>query len=231
MSKKIHRFITPYIIDNNTIHITDDALIHQWKNVLKLKNGEDVILVDNEHGEALSTLSEITNDNASFLVKKITKPDTHSKKITLYMAILKNENFELVIQKASEIGIHSIVPIITARTVKTGLKHERLQKISKEASELSGRIDIPQIQEPITFTEALTDSMHYPNRIVFDASGQKFNPLHTETGAIFVGPEGGFSEEEIALARESGCTIASLGQFILRGETAGIIASYLACNS
>ena len=229
--KKIHRFITPYNVTHNQIKITDKELIHQWKNVLKFKNGEDVVLVNKEVGEAICTLQEINQEYAIFDIQKINKRlDENQKEITLYMAILKNENFELVIQKASEIGIQKIVPIITTRTIKTGIKLERLTKIAKEASELSGGINIPLICEPILFNDALKDVKKYEQKIIFHPSEQKYKSTNKTNIAIFVGPEGGFTDQEIIDAEKNGCEVMSLGKSILRGETAGIVASYITMN-
>ncbi len=230
--KKIHRFITSYKIEDDNIIITDHEIIHQIKNVLKLKQGEGIILANKNVGETRAQIKELTGENI-----KLTVIDTHqynsntNKKVILYMAILKNENFELVVQKASEIGITKIVSIITERTVKTGLKHERLVKIATEASELSGRIDVPEITEPMKLDVALIDSKQYQTQIIFDAKGEKIKKFDAQSMAIFVGPEGGFTDEEIDDAQKNGCLVASLGQNILRGETAGIIASYLAYSS
>ena len=229
---KIHRFISDYTIIENTITITDSELIHQWKNVLKFKIDEKIILSDINKNEVLCTIKSINKKEFILEVKeKYINKNESNKDSTLYLAILKRENFELVIQKATELGINRIVPIITQNTVKMGLKHERLAKIAKEASELSGRSTIPQIIEPMFFLDSLNDSKDTHTRIIFDISGTKIKipeKTNEESIAIYVGPEGGFTESEINLAKENNLKIISLGTLTLRGETAGIIASYLA---
>ncbi len=235
--KKVHRFITDYTIVNDTVLINDLDLVHQWKNVLKFKIGEEVILA-NKNGEALCAIVSISKNEANLQVVSINKnKKEHTKNVTLYMAILKRENFELVVQKASEVGIDKIVPIITEHTVKTGLKYERLEKIAREASELSGRNTVPYISETIKFSDAV---QHDNNviKILFDISGKKpeSKKLTAESLSLYIGPEGGFSESEINLVKslpaEAGNNfeISSLGPLTLRAETAGIIASYLAVN-
>lgn len=245
--KKIHRFITEYKITDKLVTIKDVELIHQWHSVLRFKTGEQIILA-NKNNETLCTLKSLNKKEA---VLNVIKNPQHppaggggknnnepTRKVTLYIAILKNENFELVVQKASEIGVAEIVPMITENTVKTGLKYERLNKIAREASELSGRNIVPTIHPAISFIEAIKlstnnlKSKDSHTNIIFDISGKDFvkvRPLQSDM-AIFIGPEGGWSEKEIALARENKFTISSLGHLTLRAETAGIVASYLATN-
>ncbi len=227
--KKIHRFITPYTVENNTITVTDPTLFHQWKNVLKFKKGEEIILVDNTEGEAHCIITSYKDESVLCTIRKQigTQKET-LREVTLYMAILKKEHFEYVVQKASEIGIRKIVPLITERTIKTGLKYERLEKIAKEASELAGLSRVPEISEIHTFEEALSESLKYKTRIIFDKDGSTQHALTPDPCALFVGPEGGWTDDELHNAKESGCESFSLLSHTLRGETAGIIASYLA---
>lgn len=232
--KKVHRFITAYEIVNNQISISDKELIHQWKNVLKFKDGEILTLANEKNGEALCTLVSISKSEAILSVAELnTVSRENDKKITLYLAILKRENFELVVQKATEIGVHKIVPMITEHTVKTGLKYERLEKIAQEASELCGRNSITEIAPTLKFKDALIDCKNTEKQIIFDISGETFSPkpgFWLGSVALFIGPEGGFTEKEISEARENNIDTASLGSLMLRGETAAIIASYLAVN-
>lgn len=232
--KKVHRFITPYEISNDQIEITDTDIIHQWKNVLKFKTGEIIILANTTHGEALCTILDLSKDIALLSIAEINNKNKEgNKKITLYLAILKSENFEMVVQKATEIGVHKIVPIITEHTIKTGLKYERLEKIAREAAELCGRNSITEIAPTLKFKDALIDCKNTDNQIIFDISGEIFSPkpgFGLGSLALFIGPEGGFTEKEIEDAKENNIDTASLGTLMLRGETAAIIASYLAVN-
>jgi 16S rRNA (uracil1498-N3)-methyltransferase len=109
---------------------------------------------------------------------------------------------------------------------------ERLQKIAKEACEQSGRSFLPEISELVTFEESLEMAKGNDINIIFDASGEDFKNIKIENKkiGIFIGPEGGWTPEEIKKATENNFSVASLGTNILRGETAAIIASYLAQN-
>lgn len=224
--KKLHRFITEYRKINGKLEIKNPEILHQWKNVLKLKIGEEIIIVGNNNIEILAQIEEINKNSAilKILEEKINQNEPE-KKVHLFLAILKKENFELAIQKAVEIGIYDITPIITDRTVKTGLNIIRLEKIVKEASELSGRSLVPKINQPLRFEDIFTKTKGQKN-ILFDISGKKFNSIEDKTFNIIIGPEGGFSEKEINLAKEKGVEIYSLSPLTFRAETATIIATY-----
>ena len=147
----------------------------------------------------------------------------------MYLAILKKDNFELAVQKATECGVSNIIPVITERTIKTGLNTERLEKIVKEASEQSGRSIVPKILETMELKEALQHGTKNEEKVIFHLVKENYEPKkNVTTVSIFIGPEGGFTEKEINLAKESGYEVASLGDLTLRGETAAIVATYRA---
>jgi len=225
---KIHRFITDFEIKNNQISIEDRGLIHQWRNVLKLKTGENLILSREDRLEALCVIENI--DKYIYILKVIDQYENTKeikKDIILCSSVLKKENFELVIQKVSEIGITKIVPIISERTIKTNLNFERLNKIAKEASELCGRSSVLEINEIINFKEAILNYKEVQQKVLFDSSGETFKNQNTNSIVIFIGPEGGYSTEEINFAKENNYEIAKLGELTFRAETANIIASFL----
>ncbi len=225
---RLHRFIGDFNLNSTELIVSDSEFINQWRNVLRLKTGDTLILCDGKGKEAEAIIEDMTKNEIILSVKDINTPDTDpQKKSTLYCAVLKRENFELVVQKATEIGIYAIVPLLTERTVKTGFNRERLEKIVREASEQSGRTVLPTLSDPMTFTEAIA-SVNGNESALFDLSGSKTFDFQLSTCNFFIGPEGGFSEKEVALAKDKGCTIASLGSLTFRGETAAIVASYLA---
>lgn len=231
MSKKIHRFITDYKKSGGSLEINDANVIHQFLDVLKLRTGEACSISNGDGFEYKCEIEEITK---SRIVCRILSTEINNnepvKKVTLYQSILKKENFELVLQKASEMGIHNVVPVISDRTVKTNLNFERLAKISREASELSGRTNVTGIAEIVEFEEAMITDKNI-DKILFDITGELkagSQQLDAKSLSIYIGPEGGFTEKEIAFAKEHGAKIYNLGQLTLRGETASIVASYLA---
>lgn len=234
---KIHRFIGEFKIIEDFIFIQNKELYNQIKNVLKLKRSEVVLLSD---GKGLDRMAEIidfeNNEIRTRLVKEIKNRNELKVAINLYCSILKKENFELVVQKASEIGIKRIIPMISERTIKLGIKPERLKKIAIEASEQSGRSGILQILPPILFKNAVADVNKGELSLFFDGGGEnvkKFNFPKIQTANIFIGPEGGFSKKEINEAQDISKTnenfkIVSLGGLTYRAETAAIASMFLA---
>lgn len=231
---KIHRFITHFDGHERNIRIYEKEVFSQMKNVLKLKEGEKIILSDGKLNEALCEIKIIGKDFIEVAVEKFYKNENEPwADVVLYCSVLKKENLELVVQKATEIGVKEIMPIITKRTVKLNLKKDRLEKIIKEASEQSGRGMIPILHEVADFNMAIKRAAINDVNFFFDSSGKNIKDVLSKKQriGIFIGPEGGWDEEELQLARENNFKITSLGKLTLRGETAAIVASYLSTLS
>lgn len=219
---RLHRFIGDFDLTQDTLVVSNKEFLNQWKNVLRIKTGDSLILCDGKGIEAQATVQNMGKEWVLSIDTRENIIRGPKKETALYVSLLKRENFETVIQKATELGISKIVPLITERTVKTGFNRERLEKILKEASEQSRRTVLPILLDPIPFKEAVTSTT---NAVIFDLTAtQEGIGNATE---FFIGPEGGFSENEITLAKEKGIHIASLGELTLRAETAAIVASYL----
>jgi len=232
---KLHRFIGKFYFTKSPMIISDAEILNQWRNVLKLKVGEELILGDGQLNEARGKILRLNQNGAELEILEVyTNQNEPEREVSLYCAILKRENFEFVIQKATEVGVKKIVPLITKRTVKMGLRPDRLEKIIKEAAEQSGRGIAPQLAEALDFRKALevvgADSLN----LIFDASGNSYSQILKNIGIkevnIFIGSEGGWDEKELELAKESNFQIASLGKLTLRAETAAVIATYLVIN-
>ena len=165
-------------------------------------------------------------------------PSTEAKlRITLYQGLPKADKMELIVQKSVELGACAVVPVAMSRCVvqldaKDGRKkQERWQKIAREASKQSGRCEMMQVTEPISFKNLLTKLAAHQAAIVpwEDARGYSLARFHEEHPeitdlAIVIGPEGGMSEDEIARMKEASCQSVTLGPRILRTETAGLCA-------
>lgn len=232
-------FVDSAILNNGKVGdfftVKDKELLHQLNRVLRARVGDKYIFLDGAGNEYKCELKQIFSESAEFIVlqKKIneTEPDIF---VTIYQALPKKmELFEWVLQKGTEIGVSKFVPIITARTERENFpKMERLEKILRESAEQSERGIIPQLTD-ITKLESLlkdSDKLSYP-KIILHSRGN-FPHLSTflpdirlnKKCEIIIGPEGGLSEDEILAAQNNGLIIASLGNRILRTETAGIVA-------
>lgn len=150
--------------------------------------------------------------------------------IHLYLAVFKFDRFEWAVEKCTELGVSLITPLITQRTdahlaKASKTRVERWRRIAHEAAQQSRRDQLPEIQDPEKFEEAISTAK---GQTVLLAEGErKTRLIDLESGSTWslaVGPEGGWTESELALFREAGWTFASLGQTILRAETAAISA-------
>ena len=141
---KIHRFIINKNIREGVLEIEDKDLVKQIKSVLRLKEGDKVLISDGNMNEALTKIIKIKGDIIEVEIEKIeSNKNEPSANVSLFCAVLKRENFELVVQKATEVGVKEIFPIITSRTVKTGFKKDRLEKIITGPREQPGRGTVP----------------------------------------------------------------------------------------
>ena len=235
---KIHRFIGDFDFSKNEVEINNPENIKQIKDVLRMKKGETIILSDGKGASAEVIIDSIATGKIICKVNTMNEPHSAKasrgeyRKVNLYLSILKKENFEWATQKAVECGVSSITPVITERTIKTGLNISRLEKIIREASEQCGQDIIPTLSPILKFQNALTDGNKSDKKIIFHLGGIDLpkgggNASALKSISIFVGPEGGFTEKEISLAKNSGYTVTSLGPLTLRGETAAIVATYL----
>ena len=200
--------------------------------VLRFKKGSQLILGDGRGGEALGEIRKISPTSVLVSLQK----KNHTKEnasVSLYVALLKRENFEWVAQKATEIGVSEIIPLQTERVVKQGLKEDRIRKIIQEAVEQSGHRTIPELLPIMKFEDALQRSKDSSSRWFFDQLGKSFsNAKKSKKGSvsIFIGPEGGWTEKEKSMAKKSGLEIVSLENFTLRAETAAIIGVFMASS-
>lgn len=204
------------------------------KTVLRAKEGEEVTLCD---GEGMDYQCRIASLERGVLLDILSKEvcETEPKtKITLYQGLPKADKMELIIQKCVELGIDRIVAVSTERAIvkldkKETKKLERWQKIAEAAAKQSGRGKIPEIgQQVLKFKDAVAEAKTLDGAIIPYEKEQEtgirqfVQNFQGESIGIFIGPEGGFSEEEIALAQENGVTPITLGKRILRTETAGM---------
>lgn len=212
---------------------------HYISQVLRMKEGEELTVVLGGGVEALCEVHELSKSSVTLKIK-----DTHTSvseppfRITLYQSVSKGERMELTIQKCVELGVTKIVPVFSSRCVvrpdepkKQKSKTERWQKIALEAARQSGRGIIPEVVEPVNFTQAVKMADETADLVLFpweeehgltlkEALSQIAKDKISEI-AVFIGPEGGFEDGEADAARDNGAKPVTLGKRILRTETAG----------
>lgn len=221
------------IPDLSSAELADRVIINQIKNVLRLKVGETFFIFDGEGKELQVKIKYFLKEKIKVEVISQEVKEKSPVEVCLYLAILKKENFELAVQKAVESGASKIIPLITERTIKLGLKEERLNIIIKEAVEQSGQSFLPELASVINFSEALSQAKSLGDLNIFCDLDQESSKKFSQTSGrvnIFVGPEGGWSKAERELAKRAKLIFYSLGDSVLRAETGAIIATWLAVN-
>lgn len=224
---RLHRFFIPASVPSSgDFTVTDENLLNQWRNVLRMDVGDTLVAFDGRGEEAVCTLVQLEKKSAVLSVTEYRKGIIPTREITLFMALIKRDNFELVLQKATELGVSRIVPIQTARSEKKGVNRERSERILREATEQSGRTTVPVLDGEIRLVDVVKK---YPvPLVVLDPRGtlsaRDAQGMTLDTVGIIIGPEGGFTEEEISFFEEHQIPIVCTGKTILRAETAAVVA-------
>jgi 16S rRNA (uracil1498-N3)-methyltransferase len=231
-----HRvFVSPENISQGRIIIRGE-LLKKVRLVLRLKPKDTLSVFDGTGFEYLVQIVSL-NPHAGELkiVEKTHPPRESTLEIHLGQAVPKAQKMDFIIQKAVELGVSEVHPFLSSRTIprfnlsQAMKKVERWQKISQEASQQSGRIDIPTVNPPVEFVELLTLPSQASLKIILQKDSshdslKKFFTINQSKRGIFflVGPEGGFAPEEITRALDHGFNPISLGERILRTETVAL---------
>ncbi|MBE6071806.1 MAG: 16S rRNA (uracil(1498)-N(3))-methyltransferase [Clostridium butyricum] len=242
----MHKFFTePCNITSNEGKIIGDDVKHIYK-VLRLSEGERIILNNCEGIEYLCEVADITKSEVIVrIIEKLDKNNESNLRVHLFQGLPKGQKMDLIVQKGTELGIFEFIPTITSRVdvkLKGDFKKlDRLNRIALEACKQSKRSLIPRVKEVINFDEALLQLREmdlilipYENAENFGVKSLirelKENNVDLKSivdVGILIGPEGGFEEEEINILKENGAKIITLGNRILRTETAGFTATAL----
>ena len=228
-------FVTPEELVPEFLVLTGENAQHA--KVLRLKNGEEVLVCDGQGNECLCTISDVSPGQISLVVKKRLASETEARVlVSVYMAFSKGDKFEHVIQKATELGAYEIVAFPSNRCVSRPddkslkKKLERWQKIAAAAAEQSGRGRIPEVLVLGSYKEALNRAAQADKSILFYENERATTlRMALESGSynsisLLTGPEGGLEEKEVAQAMEAGLQVCTLGRRILRCETAPLCA-------
>ena len=229
-------FVEKEQIGEKTIRIIGSDVNH-IRNVLRMKPGEEILISDGEKKEYHCEIKTLDPEYVEALIMFVKEEGLElPSKVYLFQGLPKNDKMELIIQKAVELGVYAVVPVATKRAVvklddkKEAKKLVRWQSISESAAKQAKRLIIPEVMPVMSFKEAVAFSQTMDVRLIPYELGE--NMAYTrqvlsqikpgQSIGIFIGPEGGFAEEEVELALNSGMETITLGKRILRTETAGM---------
>ncbi len=237
----MHRFYFNEVDKDSEFIEFSGEISHQIINVLRMKSND---LVEVFNGEGLNAITKINVETSGtkVIAKVISQKNVleSNLKIDVYQSIIKSSKLELTIEKLTELGISSFTPIITERSQKKDIislsdnKINRLKKISIESAEQSGKSFVPEIRNIEKFANLLMDK-NLSNPFLFYENNEgseslndiNLNEYKDSNLSIFIGPVGGFSENEINLSRDSGFRIVNIGDTILKSDTAAIVSCAL----
>lgn len=239
----MHRFYCPHAdFSSKVVRISDPHEIHHIKDVLRLKPSAEMCVFNNENEEARVVITEIREGEIMVRVEGVRQSAlTGNVKIVLACAVPKKAKFEFIIEKCTELGVDAIIPLKTKRAEvvfskeKILAKQMRFEKVAVNAAKQCGRNNIPHIAAMTPVAEvfqgldpdglAIIPSLNGNNPHIRDVISQNTKPSSV---TIFIGPEGDFTPDEVALAVGAGCRPVSLGGTVLKVDTAAIAAVALA---
>jgi 16S rRNA (uracil1498-N3)-methyltransferase len=190
--------------------------------VLRGRTGDALEVVD---ADRRLFLAELNEGGEASVLEALDAPDHEDLDLSLYQAVPKGGRMDLVVEKATEVGATRIVPLVTERGIvrPRGGKVERWRRVAEAAARQSLRLIVPEVAEPLSFSEAVREV----EGGVLLHNAPDLEPLESVIRlptSLFVGPEGGWSEDELREAEEAGLVLAQLGPYRLRSETAGMVA-------
>lgn len=231
-------FVDPSACGGSHIYLDDKDDINHITNVLRMKKGDELIVSDTFEWEYKCEIEEIEKQ---IITLKITDKQRFANdpeiKVTLFQGVPKGSKLDDVVRKTTEMGIAGIVPVFMDRSVvkdkgKYSKKVDRLRSIAKEASKQCQRGSIPDVSDSMSFDEMISSLSGF-DLIVFPYENEEeitikdaLRPLDQKpvNAAVIIGPEGGFSDDEVCTIKKTNAHIVTLGRTILRTETAGIVA-------
>lgn len=234
-------FAAPDLFDSSRQLVNLDAdEVRHLRDVLRLKPGDAAYVFDGTGNEFHCRLLKVDRDRAELEILEPVKPASAESplKLTLAIALLKGEKFDLVVQKATELGVNSVLPVTTRHAdihLRDAADAEkrviRWRRIALEAAKQSGRAVVPTINPPVGFQNLLATTPHSNGLLFSERDGQSLVEVCGssvyESITALIGSEGGWSNEEITEARNAGWRVVTLGGRILRAETAAIVITAL----
>ena len=215
--------------------ILDEDTSKHIVQVLRMQNGEQLQLTDGKGNLFTGVITDNNRKRCAVGILQTTNLQPQTRKISIAISLLKNTSrFEWFLEKATEIGVSEIIPLVCARTEKTAFKYDRMKSILVSAMLQSQQCWLPRLHEPAKFSELVPAALQQQKLIAHcEETGEKkqlstLQPFSAST-IILIGPEGDFTPEEIQLALGNNFSAATLGNTRLRTETAGVVAASLLC--
>ena len=222
-------FVADALPENGEFVLSPEAANHLVRS-MRLRDGQEFAAFDGSGVECRAVLRWQQSDRRAWgIVRERSFPQVEmTRRLILYLAVVKGERFDWAVEKATELGAARIVPLLTEFTAVRSVGKERLERwrrLAESAAAQSGRVVVPGIAEPLDFKDALRSVGD--KAVIFAPSAPQLDGEIISAGSswsLFVGPEGGFSESELTLARKNGVLEVGLGARILRVETAAVAA-------
>ncbi len=199
-------------------------------NVLRMKAGDEFAVFDSSGRHFKAKIKRIGKNNVvAELGEALPSVPEPVRRLVLLQGILKGRKMDYVVQKATELGVGKVVPLVTERSqVRQTRKHERWRKIALEASRQSLRTTVPEVTEPVAMGKFLEGEKSLAGYIFWEEGGSSLRDSKIKSSdepfVVAIGPEGGFRSDEVELARRKGLDVKSLGSRVLRAETATVSA-------
>lgn len=226
-------FVAPEKLRGSSV-VVDGEAHHHLSRVLRSRAGDAVVVFDGQGSEFDAEIVAVEAKGTTLrLHARRTRTAAAPVRLTLLQALARGEKMDFIIQKTCELGVARIVPVLTGRTVappgSPAARQQRWQRIAREAARQCGRADVPAVEAPVALAAALAAVPAGDRRLVFweSETARPLRPLlggDPQATTLLVGPEGGFSVEEIAAAEAVGFQAVGLGPRILRAETAAVVA-------
>ncbi|PDW04141.1 RsmE family RNA methyltransferase [Candidatus Viridilinea mediisalina] len=235
MKNTFHFFVDPTTLAHDHVTINDEPLVHQLVRVLRLGPGAFVRMLDGSGWACEVELTSLKRNEVHGVVRERHQPAGEPPwHLSLFLALLRPERFEWALQKCVELGVSQVVPVVFERSLPAeradGRKHERWQRIVREAAEQSRRAILPSVATPVPFASACAHAataalplLLWEGEAPLLRERLATPPLPT-TISLLSGPEGGITTAELTAASEHGIMPVSLGPRLLRAETAPMAA-------
>ena len=226
------RLFVPQVLAEGTLVTLDGTQGHYLSRVMRVSENDAVVLCDDSTGEWAARVEQVGKRNVALRVVDRLRPREEVPDFWLCPALLKKDRFDIVLEKATELGVAAIHPVIARRCVADKLNAERARTIATEAAEQCARTALPAISEPVKLDMLLRDwpadrALFFADEMGGDPAVRAFTAIRGPA-ALLIGPEGGFDDAERAAVRAlPQARPISLGPRILRGETAAISACAL----